>query len=188
MTAGELIYLLTVAVISGGTAYFGSYLRSAANQKAIEERIEDITELQEGVIHGFIEEREILKLKRSKIETAYLEILAEAQWLVRSLSKAASGCAGPFEQITDKVKMTVTLYLDGVADKELDAYLDVRADILDFTTDLVYENKDVSSANPRPDFIANTRAKQSDELLRQFTRVQLALQNALVAEMKKHTS
>lgn len=143
--------LLLVGLVSALSAWGGSYLSTRAQNRAmrsdfnealsdIKTQTETVKRIEEDISHNYQEKREILKIKRDKIEEIYLALSIETDALGSNLTIAAADEMRGVSLPSNKVGMLLGLYFRKELEKELDYYLEQRKILITRIRELCQEN------------------------------------------------
>ena len=143
--------ILLVGLISALCAWSGSYLATRAQNKAMradfDKALEDIKtqtdavkRIEEDISHSYQEKREILKIKRDKIEEIYLALSEEVDLLGNNLSIAATDAMRDVANPSNRVEMLLSLYFKKELNRELEYYLEHRKALITRIRELCQEN------------------------------------------------
>lgn len=120
---------------------FGAYLDTYVKKKAegqvlnedfkktldrIETQVNSVKAIEERISHTYLEEREISRIKREKIELIYDLIDKEISLLCTNLSTAAACMQRDTIFPSNKTQMLISLYFKSDMERELEFYLEQR--------------------------------------------------------------
>jgi hypothetical protein len=122
-------YILLVILPLLG-AYVGAYVKKKAEGKRIEKQVDSVKVIEEKISHVYLEEREISRIKREKIELIYEYVDKEVSLLSTNLSTALACMNRDILYPTNKTQMLISLYFKEEMERELDFYLEQRKPLL----------------------------------------------------------
>jgi len=133
-------YILLVILPLLG-AYVGAYVKKKAEGKVldedfkktlerIEKQVNSVKAIEEKISHIYLEEREISRIKREKIELIYEYVDKEVSLLSTNLSTALACMNRDILYPTNKTQMLISLYFKEEMERELDFYLEQRKPLL----------------------------------------------------------
>ena len=185
--------LLLVALVAAGCAWAGAYLSTRSQNAAIradfEKALEDlekqtnsIKSIEEGIAHDFIEKRELLKIKRTKIEELYLALSEDLDQLSHNLGIATSDMNKDIIMPSNKAEMLARLYFKDELKKEIDYFRQQRGALTSRIRELSEENLDGKVINGKE------RVEKNSVYFRNYNQAKVNIELALEAEMKNLTS
>ena len=143
--------ILLVGLISALCAWGGSYLSTRAQNKAmrsdfdaalgnIKTQADAVKRIEEDISHNYHEKREILKIKRDKIEEIYLALSEEIDLLGKNLTIASTDAMRDIANPSNRVEMLLALYFKAELNRELEYYLEHRKALITRIRELCQEN------------------------------------------------
>ena len=146
-----LFSLLLVGLVSAVSAWAGTYLTTRSQNAAIradftkaltnlEKQTKSVKSIEEGITHNFIEKRELLKIKRNKIEELYLSLTEDMSQLSHNLGVATSDIKDNIIMPSNKVEMLASLYFKDELEKEMEYFRQQRRVLITRTNELAKEN------------------------------------------------
>lgn len=189
--------LLLVGLLSALCAWGGSYLSTRSQNAAIradfdkalenlEKQTEAVKGIEEQISHAYLEEREISRIKRDKIEQIYECVSEEISVLSQNHSTALACMSKGQVYPSNKTEMLISLYFKNEMQKELDFYLEHRKPVLTLIRELEqanYERNDqqLSMAENMKHF------EHGAQLFRNLNQARINIEIALEEQMKNLT-
>ncbi len=173
-------------------AFFGSYSKKMGENKAlnddfknalhrIEQKVNSVKAIEEQISHSFLETREILRIKREKIEQIYVELNKEREIFGRNLAITAANLSENLTWQSNVVQMLVTLYFKDELKKELDYYIEQRRTLRKSIKELSEENFMSTNIDPIQ------RHKKVMVYFKNFQQATEKIEIALADQMKNLT-
>ncbi|WP_144777385.1 hypothetical protein [Marinobacter maritimus] len=129
--------LLVVALVAAISSWGGSYLSTRAQNSAmradfqraledLEEQTKAVKRIEEEISHKYLEQREVFRIKREKVEYLYLELEREMGLLSHNFRVVAMDASEDVVTTSHNVEMMLSLYFKNELRKELDFYRDKK--------------------------------------------------------------
>jgi hypothetical protein len=189
-------YILLVVLPLLG-AYLGAYVKKKAEGKVldedfkktldrIEKQVNSVKAIEEKISHVYLEEREISRIKREKIELIYEYVDKEVSLLSTNLSTALACMNRDTLYPTNKTQMLISLYFKEEMQRELDFYLEQRKPLLTHIRKLEQANYE---RNDQQRSIAEnmSRFDYGNQLAQNLNRARVNIELALEEQMKNLT-
>lgn len=185
--------ILLVGLVSAFCAWGGSYLSTRSQNRAmrkdfaaalldIKTQTAAVKRIEEDISHNYQEKREILKIKRDKIEEIYLALSAEIEVLGSNLTIAATDAMRDVSLPSNKVEMLLALYFKEELKKELGYYLEHRKILITRIRTLCQENY---QGNPK---VNQKRIEENMIYFENFSQAKVNIELGLEKLMQNLTS
>ncbi len=146
-----LFSLLLVGLVAAGSAWTGTYLSTRSQNAAIRADFEkalrnleiqtnSVKHIEEGITHEFIEKRELLKVRRTKIEELYLALAIDLEQLSHNLKVATTDAERDLIIPSNKAEMLAFLYFKEELEKEIEYFQEQRGALTSRIRQLCGEN------------------------------------------------
>lgn len=187
--------LLIVLPLLGG--YLGAYVIKKAEGKVldedfkktldrIEKQVNSVRGIEEQISHNYLEEREISRIKREKIELIYEYVDKEVSQLSANLSTALACMDRDTIYPTNKTQMLISLYFKEEMQKELDFYLEQRKPLLTHIRNL--EQANYERNNQQLSIVENMQTfEYGNQLTQNLNQARINIELALEEQMKDLT-
>lgn len=191
------VYLFVILLSFFG-AYIGAYAKRKGENLAtkedfekvlsqVERQVKTVKGIEEKIIHEYIEERELLKIQREKLEQIYEALSAETELFVKNLATAASDIGRDIEFPSNKVEMLITLYFNEDFSPQLYEYLEKRKLIISHIRIMCEGN--MHRNNLQESMQINLSQKSiSDQHLGEYMRTKNNIESGLSQKMLNLTS
>ena len=185
--------ILLVSLIAALCAWGGSYLATRAQNKAMradfDKALDDIKtqtnavkRIEEDISHNYQEKREILKIKRDKIEEIYLALSEEIDLLGSNLTIAATDAMRDVANPSNRVEMLLALYFKEELSRELEYYLEHSKALITRIRQLCQENyESLPSAGKQ-------RIEENMVYLRNYSQAKVNIELGLESLMQNLTN
>jgi hypothetical protein len=185
--------LLLVGLVAAACAWAGTYLSTRSQNAAmradfkkalknLEKQTNSIKNIEEGIAHDFIEKRELLKIKRTKIEELYLALSEDVDQLSHNMGVATSDMNKDIIMPSNKAEMLARLYFKDELEKEIDYFRQQRGALTTRIRELSEKNLDGQVINVKE------RVKQNLVYFSNYNQAKINIELALESEMKNLTS
>lgn len=189
-------YILLVVLPLLG-AYLGAYVKKKAEGKVIDEdfkktldriekQVNSVKAIEEQISHTYLEEREISRIKREKIELIYEYVDKEISLLSTNLSTALACMNRDTLYPTNKTQMLISLYFKEEMQQELDFYLEQRKPFLTHIRKL--EQANYERNNQQHSMAENMSTfEYGNQLFQNLNQARINIELALEEQMKNLT-
>jgi len=185
--------LLLVALVAAASAWVGTYISTRSQNAAIradfekaldniEKQTKSVKGIEEGITHEFIEKRELLKIRRTKIEELYLALSYDLEQLSHNLGIATSDISRDMVIPSNKVEMLVNLYFKEELKKEIDYFREHRGKLITRIRQLSEENLDGHV------IASKGRAVETMPYFSNYNQAKVNIELGLESEMKNLTT
>lgn len=158
--------LLVVGLVASISAWGGSYLSTRAQNSAIradfkealrnlEEQTNAVKRIEEDISHNYLESREIIRIKRDKIELLYLELDNERKQNSHNLRVLAMDLPEDVVDTPFVAEMLISLYFKNELNEELEYYRSQKNALLTRVKELSEENISTPGLGSLDRFIQN---------------------------------
>ena len=190
-------YVLLVLLPLFG-AYIGAYVKKKAEGRVLTEdfkktldrieiQVNSVKAIEEKISHSYLEEREISRIKREKIELIYEFVDKEVSTLSTNHSTALACMNRDVLYPTNKTQMLISLYFKDEMQKELDFYLEQRKPVLTHIRKL--EQANYARNNQQLSMAINMETfENGNSLFRNLNEARVNIELALEEQMKSLTS
>jgi len=146
-----LFSLLLVSLVAAASAWAGTFFSTRAQNSAmradfekalvnLEKQTNAVKNIEESIAHEFIEKRELLKVRRKKIEELYLALHADLEQLSDNLSIATADLSADLVMPANKAEMLARLYFKDSMEKDIDYFRQQRGVLTSRIRQLSEEN------------------------------------------------
>lgn len=181
--------LLLVGLVAAVCAWTGTYLSTRSQNaamradfkkalKSLEIQTNSVKKIEEGIAHNFMEKRELLKIKRTKIEELYLALSEDLDQLSHNLGIATSDMDESIIMPSNKAEMLARLYFIDALEKEIDYFRKQRGALTTRVRELSEENLDGKAINVKE------RVNTNLIYFNNYNRARVNIELALETEMK----
>ncbi len=189
-------YVLLIVLPLFG-AYLGAYVKKKAEGKVldedfkktldrIEKQVNSVKAIEEQISHVYLEEREICRIKREKIELIYEYVDREVSLLGTNLSTALACMNRDTLFPTNKTQMLISLYFKDEMHKELDFYLEQRKPLMTHIRKLEQANYERNNRQRSMAENMNT-FDYGNQLFKNLNQARVNIELALEEQMKNLT-
>lgn len=184
--------LLFVGLIAAFCAWAGTYLSTRSQNSAIradfekallnlEIQTKSLKGIEEGIAHDFIEERERLKIRRSKIEELYLALSTDQEQLGHNLMVATTAQSRDIILPSNRAEMLAYLYFKDELKKEIDYFREQRGVLVRRIRQLCEQNLDQTVA------VSKVRIEENMVYFKNYNQAKVNIELRLESEMQSLT-
>lgn len=148
----------------------------------IKKQTDAVKRIEEEISHDYQERREILKIKRDKVEEIYLSLSSEAELLAGNLRISSLDEMQDVSYPNNKVEMLLALYFKEELERELELYLKNRKALISRVRELCQENLSRTRRGTPQRFEDNL------EYFRNYNQAKVNIELGLECIMKNLTS
>jgi len=184
-----LIIGLVAALSSWGGAYLSSRAQNAAIRadfdkalKNLETQTQAVKRIEEDISHNYLQEREIKKIRREKIELLYIALAKEMRQLSHNVRVLATNTTEDVVDSENTVDMLLSLYFKDELVKELEFYREHRNHLLTRIRELSEENL----VNPVPGNLI--RLEKQSAFIKNYNQAKINIELGLEEIMRNLTS
>ncbi|RYG03631.1 MAG: hypothetical protein EOO07_31730 [Chitinophagaceae bacterium] len=189
-------YVLLIVLPLFG-AYLGAYVKKKAEGKVldedfkktldrIEKQVNSVKAIEEQISHVYLEEREICRIKREKIELIYEYVDREVSLRSTNLSTALACMNRDTLYPTNKTQMLISLYFKDEMQRELDFYLEQRKPLITHIRKL--EQANYERNNQQRSMAENMNTfDYGNQLFKSLNQARVNIELALEEQMKNLT-
>lgn len=175
-------------------AYLGAYVKKKAEGRVLDEdfkktldrietQVNSVKAIEERISHTYLEEREISRIKREKIELIYEYVDKEVSLISTNLSTALACMDRDSLYPTNKTQMLISLYFKEDMQKELDFYMEQRKPILTHIRKL--EQANYERNNQQKSMAENMKTfEYGNQLFQNLNQARINIELALEEQMK----
>lgn len=148
----------------------------------IKTQTDAVKRIEEDISHNYQEKREILKIKRDKIEEIYLALSEEIDLLGSNLTIAATDAMRDVANPSNRVEMLLALYFKEELSRELEYYLEHRKALITRIRQLCQENYESLPS------VGKKRIEENMVFLRNYSQAKVNIELGLESLMQNLTS
>ena len=185
--------LLLVGLVAAASAWGATYLSTKSQNAAIrsdfkkalrnlEKQTSAVKGIEESISHNFIEKREMLKIRRAKIEELYLALTLDLEQLSHNLRIASLDASKDLIMPSGKAEMLAYLYFKVELEKEVGYFSEQRSALTSRIRVLCEENMN------RTAVITQSRLDDNFVYISNFNQAKRNIEIALEEEMRNLTS
>jgi hypothetical protein len=184
--------LLLVGLIAAFSAWAGTYLSTRSQNAAIradfekalgnlKKQTKSIKSIEERIAHDFIEERERLKVKRSKVEELYMALSQDQETLGHNLTIATTDQSRDILMPSNKAEMLAYLYFKNELEREIEYFREQRGQLVKRIKQLSEVNLDGGAT------VSKQRIEDNMVYFRNYHNAKTNIEIALESEMQNLT-